>query len=133
MRGAWIGQHEPDVLANGNILLYDNLGGFVQSGRTRILEIDPDNGGVVWRYAGSLEQPFESEARGSQERLPNGNTLITETAGGRIFEVTRAGRIVWEFITPVRAEHPDKRSEARQVGKEGVRKFRSRWSPDHSK
>src|SRR3546814_7782682 len=97
MRGGWIGQHDPDVLANGNILLYDNLGGFEQSGRTRILEIDPDNGGVVWRYAGSLEQPFESEARGSQERLPNGNTLITETAGGRIFEVTRDGRIVWEF------------------------------------
>ncbi|HEY9550240.1 MAG TPA: arylsulfotransferase family protein, partial [Kiloniellaceae bacterium] len=66
MRGGWIGQHDPDVLANGNILLYDNLGGFEQSGRTRILEVDPDNGGVVWRYAGSLEQPFESEARGAQ-------------------------------------------------------------------
>src|SRR3546814_3594812 len=63
MRGGWIGQHDPDVLANGNILLYDNLGGFEQSGRTRILEVDPDNGGVVWRYAGSLAQPFESEAR----------------------------------------------------------------------
>src|SRR3546814_10243488 len=108
MRGAWIGQHEPDVLANGNILLYDNLGGFEQSGRTRILEIDPDNGGVAWRYAGSLEQPFESEARGPQERLQNGNTLIPETAGVRIFEVTRDGRIVWELIYPVRAEHPAK-------------------------
>src|SRR3546814_13147822 len=90
MRGGWIGQHDPDVLANGNILLYDNLGGFEQSGRTRILEIDPDNGGVVWRYAGSLEQPFESEARGSQERRPNGHPLITETAGGRLFEPRRA-------------------------------------------
>jgi hypothetical protein len=47
------------------------------------------------------------DARASQERLPNGNTLITEAAGGRLLEVTPDGRIVWEFINPVRATHPD--------------------------
>ncbi len=39
-----------------------------------------------------------------QQRLPNGNTLITESSGGRIFEVTRDGEIVWEFFNPRRAE-----------------------------
>jgi hypothetical protein len=107
LRGGWIAQHDPDVLTNGNILMYDNLGGFGEGGRTRILEVDPVSGGVVWRYEGSAEQPFFSEARGAQERLPNGNTLITETAGGRLFEVTPDGRMVWEFINPVRAEHPE--------------------------
>jgi outer membrane protein assembly factor BamB len=107
LRGGWIAQHDPDVLPNGNILLYDNLGHFGEGGRTRILEIDPMTGGEVWSYTGDAEQPFFSEARGAQERQPNGNTLITETAGGRIFEVTRDGRIVWEFINPLRAEHPD--------------------------
>src|SRR3546814_16473680 len=74
MRGGWIGQHAPDVLPNGNILLYDNLGGFEQSGRTRILELDPAHGGVVRRSAGTLEQPLQSEARASQRRQPTGHT-----------------------------------------------------------
>ena len=30
----------------------------------------------------------------------NGNTLITEGASGRTFEVTVEGEIVWEFISP---------------------------------
>jgi hypothetical protein len=107
LRGGWIAQHDPDILPNGNILIYDNLGGFGEGGRTRILEIDPVTTGIEWRYAGSIEQPFFSEARGAQERLPNGNTLITETAGGRLFEVSQDGRIVWEFMNPVRAKHPE--------------------------
>ena len=35
---------------------------------------------------------FESEVRSSQQRLANGNTLITESDGGRLFEITAAGR-----------------------------------------
>ena len=31
------------------------------------------------------------------QRLPNGNTLITEADTGRVFEVTRKGEVVWEF------------------------------------
>jgi len=107
LRGAWIAQHDPDILPNGHLLVYDNLGGFGEGGRTRILEIDPVSTGIVWRYEGSGEQPFFSEARGAQERLPNGNTLITETAGGRLLEVSQDGRIVWEFFNPVRAENPE--------------------------
>ena len=37
----------------------------------------------------------------SAERLPNGNTLITESDKGRAFEVTHAGEVVWEFWNPV--------------------------------
>ncbi len=40
--------------------------------------------------------------RSAQERLPNGNTLITESDGGRLLEVTPAGEIVWEYLNPVR-------------------------------
>ena len=32
--------------------------------------------------------------------LPNGNTMITEGSGGRIFEVTTDHEIVWEYISP---------------------------------
>ncbi len=34
------------------------------------------------------------------QRLPNGNTMVTEGAGGRIFEVTPEYEIVWEYISP---------------------------------
>ncbi len=113
VRGPWLAQHDPDILANGNMLLFDNLGNFLDAegndaegagGRSRIIEFDPATTEIVWQYAGTDLAPFESDVRASQERLANGNTLITEETGGRILEVTPAGEIVWEFVNPVRAE-----------------------------
>ena len=34
--------------------------------------------------------------------LPNGNTLVVETDGGRALELTGDGEIVWEFRSPYR-------------------------------
>ncbi|MGE3291946.1 MAG: arylsulfotransferase family protein [Geminicoccaceae bacterium] len=107
MRGAWLRQHDPDLLANGNILLFDNQGNVGPGGITRVIEVDPKTHKIVWTYAGTPEEPFESEVRSSQARLPNGNTLITESDGGRLFEVTRAGEIVWNYINPVRGQRSD--------------------------
>jgi hypothetical protein len=113
VRGPWLAQHDPDILPNGHILLFDNLGNFLDAdgsdaegggGRSRILEFDPSTMEIVWQYAGTAEEPFESDVRASQERLANGNTLITEETRGRIIEVTPDGKIVWEFVNPVRAE-----------------------------
>jgi hypothetical protein len=104
LRGSWLAQHDPDLLPNGDILLFDNRGHFGEGGQSRIIEVDPVNAAVVWSYAGTAEKPFDSEVRGAQERLANGNTLISESLGGRILEVTPEGEIVWEFINPVRAE-----------------------------
>src|SRR5918996_1044046 len=102
-RGSWLGQHDPDILPNGNILLFDNYGYFEKpEGRSRVIEFDPQTMEIVWQYAGTVDGPFESLIRASQERLANGNTLITESSGGRILEVTPAGAIVWEFVNPVR-------------------------------
>lgn len=36
----------------------------------------------------------------SAQRLPNGNTLITEGNNGRIFEVTAEFQTVWEYVNP---------------------------------
>ena len=52
---------------------------------------------------GPLPEDFWTPVGSGQQRLPNGNTLIcamnwSET--GRIFEVTPAGEIVWEFWDP---------------------------------
>jgi hypothetical protein len=102
-RGPWLGQHDPDILPNGNILLFDNYGHFEKpEGRSRVIEFDPATIELIWQYPGTAEQPLESLIRASQQRLENGNTLITESSGGRILEVTPAGEIVWQFVNPVR-------------------------------
>ena len=57
---------------------------------------------VVWSFAGTEAVPFASATCGANQRLPNGNTLITESEGGRAIEVTSAGKIVWEYYNPYR-------------------------------
>jgi hypothetical protein len=102
-RGPWIGQHDPDVLANGNILLFDNYGNFgPEGGISRVIEFDPASLEIAWSYGGTKERPLESILRSGQQRLANGNTLITESDGGRLIEVTTDGDVVWEFVNPVR-------------------------------
>jgi hypothetical protein len=101
-RGPWHAQHDVDLLPNGDLLLFDNLGHFGPGGKSRVIEFDPATNAIPWAYAGDAQHEFESLIRGSQERLPNGNTLITESQGGRLFEVTQQGETVWEFVTPVR-------------------------------
>ena len=55
---------------------------------------------VAWKYQGNAREPFSSPSCGTSVRLPNGNTIITETNKGRAFEVTMEGKIVWEFYNP---------------------------------
>jgi hypothetical protein len=109
-RGPWLGQHDPDILQNGNLLLFDNYGHYQQpEGGSRVIEFDPETMAIVWQYAGDAEVPLESVIRSSQQRLANGNTLITESSGGRILEVTREGHIVWQFVNPVHGGSHDDR------------------------
>ena len=99
--GSWRRQHQPTFLENGNLLLFDNRG--PSGARSRVIEIDPLSGEVVWQFGGTPEADLFSKTLGSCQRLPNGNTLITESENGRALEVTRDGRVVWEFYNPNRA------------------------------
>ncbi|GAB4062829.1 aryl-sulfate sulfotransferase [Uliginosibacterium sediminicola] len=102
-------QHAPVALANGNILTFDN--GNFRTGKhvafSRVLEIDPRDQAVVWSYTDQQANAFYSAYMGSAQRLPNGNTHVTESASGRLFEVTPAGEVVWEYIIPWFDEYPD--------------------------
>jgi hypothetical protein len=107
--GMFVGQHDPDFLNNGHIMVFDNLGGGPSGERSRILEIDPVTQDMVWRYAGSNEDRFFSRIRGKQQVLPNGNVLITDSQNGRVLEVTRHEHpeVVWEYynrISPIDGE-----------------------------
>ncbi len=90
--------HHPTMLPNGNILIFDN--GIVR-GHSRVLEIEPASGTVVWEYTADPPESFFTPQKGSSQRLPNGNTLICEGDRGRVFEVTMNGEKVWEWYNPV--------------------------------
>jgi hypothetical protein len=90
--------HHPTMLENGNILVFDNG---VKRGYSRVIEIDPGAGTIVWDYVGEPPESFYSYGKGSAQRLPNGNTLICSGDQGRTFEVTRDGEIVWEWFNPM--------------------------------
>ena len=99
------GQHHATLVGDGRILLFDNGR---ERGWSRVLEMDPATGEVVWTYHAEPRESFWSYSRGSAQRLANGNTLVTESDFGRIFEVTRDGEVVWEYLGPIyRAAGPD--------------------------
>ena len=56
----------------------------------------------------NLKNSFFSSHRGAAQRLVNGNTLITDSAGGRAFEVTAEGQVVWSYLNPNRSEAGDR-------------------------
>jgi outer membrane protein assembly factor BamB len=99
--GIWRKQHQPTFLDDGRLLLFDNLG--AGRDRSRVLELDPLTGETVWQFGGTRDADFFSKTLGSCQRLPNGNTLITESENGRALEVTPEGKVVWEFYNPHRA------------------------------
>ena len=103
-QGEISGPHDAVVLQNGNILLFDNG---LSRGWSRVIELDPLTRQIVWQYTAPVPSDFFTESRGGNQRLPNGNTLITESDSGRAFEVTREGEIVWEFWNPEIAEGTD--------------------------
>lgn len=54
----------------------------------------------IWKYEAPDKKSFHSGFISGAQRLSGGNTLICSGADGRIFEVTREGKIVWEYWDP---------------------------------
>jgi len=100
-RGQTEGQHEATVLANGNILIFDNG---MRRKWSRVIELDPLTNKIVWEYKGDPPDSFYSAARGTSEPLPNGNVLVGLSNSGAGVEVTRDGKVVWRFLNPDRNE-----------------------------
>jgi len=79
----------------GHFLIFDNG---PHRGYSRVLELDPLTEEIVWEY--TAPNFFGSWGAGA-DRLPNGNTLISEGGNrGRLLEVTAEGKTVWEYLTP---------------------------------
>lgn len=102
-------QHCVSEVADGRLLIFDN--GTFRTGESvtysRVIEVDRETSAVVWEYRDAPSEAFFTSFMGAVQRLPGGNTLITESAFGRVFEVTREGRVCWEFVVPQFAEYVD--------------------------
>ncbi|MEU8528609.1 aryl-sulfate sulfotransferase [Streptomyces sp. NPDC048629] len=95
-------QHAPTELDDGNLLVFDN-GVFRPHHdvpHSRVVEIDRASGAVVWEYHDPAREFFFAPFMGSAQRLPNGNTLVTDSPSGRLFEVTAEGYLCWEYVVP---------------------------------
>ena len=99
--------HQPVLLESGNLLVFDNGS---HRDYSRIIELDPLAGEIVWEYKADPPDAFFSIMMGGVQALPNGNLLVTESTKGHVFELTRNGAIVWEFYNPDLNEVRDKRA-----------------------
>ncbi|MDH5556884.1 MAG: arylsulfotransferase family protein [Alphaproteobacteria bacterium] len=110
LQGPFMRQHDPDLLPDGTISVFDNRAGDSQFnearrltkpqifGYSRIIRIDPLTQKIIWQYQGTEDEPFYTSVQGEHQYLDNGNVLITETEAGRVFEVDpRDNSIVWEW------------------------------------
>ncbi len=101
-RGVLQGPHEASLLANGNVLVFDN--GIRGRRHSRIVEVDPATEEIVWSWSAPEPSDFYCTTRGTCHELPGGNVLVCNSERGEAFEVTRAGEIVWRFVAPERDE-----------------------------
>ena len=102
---AWIPEGLPGA---GHILAFNN-GAKIR--RSIVVEIVPptDTQGNYVRAQGQPFGPpaplwsftasdFYSTHLGSNQRLPNGNTLMAESTSGNLFECDSSGKIVWSYL-----------------------------------
>ncbi|MEM8979501.1 MAG: arylsulfotransferase family protein [Pseudomonadota bacterium] len=95
------GQHDAQMLENGNVLIFANGLYGADLSHSQIWEIDPETNEIIWRYSAWDDfTSFYSPHMGGVQRLPSGNTLICEGNKGCLFEVTPEGEVVREFVSP---------------------------------
>ncbi len=107
MTGPWRLPHDSDPLPDGSMLIFDNCFARGTEHGSRVIRFDPRTGAVRWQYAGGEAGTLRSDIRSCQQLLPNANVLITESDRGRLIEVSPAGRVVWEYVNPVRGGDHD--------------------------
>jgi hypothetical protein len=96
-------QHAPQLLPNGDLMLYDNgnrRGGVVQtpeSGISKAIQLSFSDGDPATSASISWEWtlPSYNNAQGDADRLPNGNTLVSSRVGSAIYEVDSLGIELW--------------------------------------
>jgi outer membrane protein assembly factor BamB len=101
--------HDLHVLPNGQLLF--------QTTWTKLAEVNPTTGEVVWQY--DAENMNGNEGRKVEvhafQRLPDGVTMIAESGPGRIIEVDKNGKLLKEV--KLKVARPDPHRDTRLVRK----------------
>ena len=120
--GPYIRQHDPVFDWDGTIKLFNNNVYFFETDEgqlpaaghaSNIASVDPATHEMRVVYGGRGDQYFVSTLRGRQQPLAGGGFMITESEGGRAFEVDASGRKVWEYINRYDDKHVAEITEAR--------------------
>ena len=85
--------NDANFLSNGNILI-------TERDMHRVIEINRDTGEIEWQFGvtgvrGSDDSHLDGPH--NADRLPNGNTILSDSWNNRILEVDPEGTVVWEF------------------------------------
>ncbi len=101
--------HDLHVLPNGHVLLQLNW--------TEVVEINPTNGKIEWRYDAKKRpenagKPLEIHAF---QRLANGNTMVAESGPGMLIELSNDLKVV--HAQALRVIKPDAHRDTRLVRK----------------
>jgi len=109
----WIPEGSPGA---GRLTIFNN--GRTRPGgeRSTVIEIEPPlqpdgsyareegepfgPGEPCWVHDPPESERFYASFISGAQRLPNGNTLICDGPDGRLFEVTAAGKVVWDYRNP---------------------------------
>jgi Arylsulfotransferase (ASST) len=95
--GGFSAQHSPRILANGNLLVYDN-GTSHEPQESRAVEyaldLEDRRATLVWEFR--HVPPIYTPAVGGAQRLRNGNTLVGFGFVGQASEVRPDGTVAWE-------------------------------------
>jgi hypothetical protein len=97
-------QHAPQLLPNGNMMLFDNgnrRDHIVQTNETGVskaIELQftgdpPTFAEIVWEWT----LPEYNSALGDADRLPGGNTLVTAGISGALYEVAPDTTVLWSL------------------------------------
>ena len=104
-------QHEATMVAKGEpgegqMLVFNN-GRHDRNGyrRSLIQSIEPATGEISWEYDSKF---FFSSVAGTVQKFAGPNFIISSSHGGRIFEITPDGEIVWEWVPPYMPMRPER-------------------------
>ena len=92
--------HAFQRLANGNTMV-------VESGRSRILELDKDNN-IKVNLPLKVEHPSAHRDTRLVRKLDNGHYLACHEGDGAVREYDSSGKVVWEYHVPLFGREPAK-------------------------
>ncbi|MCA8963469.1 MAG: aryl-sulfate sulfotransferase [Planctomycetes bacterium] len=102
--GLFVRQHDPHFVDGDTFSVFDNNNlapAAADHPQSRIVLVSAPSQAVRTYFSGSANHPFFTPILGRHQWLANGNLLITDSCGGRAFELDRNLQVVWWYLNYV--------------------------------